>query len=273
MSFNRPPPLPRDRDAQNGRPKLWVEGSQQPRLDPKAFARVSLTLSRRAARPVLIWLAALVGNAARRMAQNQFGPWLAQKGRLGRALPPRTGIASGLVGVAGLLSAAADVAVPPPPVEVAPAFPDLLRPALPRPRRATPRLPDPEPPALQPAPQPAAAPAAVPEAEFDSETLTAIRAMIAELRDPPVVTPRFPGRPTTPPAPQPPPTGGALLQGYVPLEPPEPRPPSQGERLLAASFRAGAWAVGWGTTLLTLPVGTTRALLVHLNGENLREWS
>lgn len=267
MSFNRPTARP-ERSADRDRPSLWVEGSQQPRLDLRAFGRVSLILSRQTARPVLAWLSALTDGGAQRMAANGLGPRLVGLGRLGRALPPRDRVAAGLQGLARLLMSAADVAVPPPPA-VPLTYPDLLEPApqtmARRPRRAAPRLDEPAVAEPAPAPPPPDRPAGT--EDFDAPTLAAIRAMIDEMRE---ATPVAPQRPSA--APAEPPTGRVLLTHGVPLTPPEPRAPGLGERAAAQALHLTAVALAWGVTLVSWPVGAVKAVLIHLDGEDLRTW-
>ncbi len=266
MSFNRPTARP-DRSADRNRPSLWVEGSQQPRLDLRAFGRVSLILSRQTARPVLLWVSDLTSGGAQRMAANALGPRLARLGRVGRALPPRERVAAGLQGVARLLTSAADVAVPPPPV-AAPAHPDLPDPVplnlARRPRRAAPRLDQPDP-GPAPAPPPPDRPAGT--EDFDAPTLAAIRAMIDEMRE---ATPVVPHRPTA--APAEPPTGRVLLTHAIPLTPPEPRAPGIGERAAARAMYLMAVLLAWSVTLMASPVGAVKAVLIHLQGDDLRTW-
>jgi len=273
MSYNRPL-RPADRPAKpSGRPDLWAEGSQKPRFDLLAFARVSLILSRRTARPVLLAVSQFAAGRGGWMADNRLGPRLAASlGQVGRAFPSRDRLAAGLTGIASLAAAAADVAVPPPPVIEKPAYPDLMRgaeslpvPMIRRPRRSE-LLP---PPAAAPDPKPAPPPTPAPATadDFDGPTLAAIRAMIDEMRTPPAVVA------AAAPPPAPPPTGRALLTHAVPLTPPEPRDPTLGEALAGHAFSFGAACVGWGTCALVLPVAMVKATLLHLDGEDLRLWS
>ena len=276
MSYNRPPVLRPERASRNARPQLWVEGSQRPRFALPAFAWVSVALSRRTALPALIWLAGLGSAAAQTMATNRLGPRLAQAGSLGRALPSRKALATGLSGLAALLSAAADVAVPPPPAATPPAFPDILRPS--HPRRAVARLPDPLPaPQLPPrrAPLRLAAPdaVAVPETEFDDRTVHAIRALIHATPEMPLTVPARIVSTDDLPALRLPLTKGDLLIHAVPLHPPEPAPQTVAGMVRSKAFDLGVLAAAWGMTLLVLPIGATRAMILHLNGEDLRTWS
>lgn len=163
---------------------------------------------------------------------------------------------------------AADVAVPPPPA-VPLTYPDLLEPApqtmARRPRRAAPRLDEPAVAEPAPAPPPPDRPAGT--EDFDAPTLAAIRAMIDEMRE---ATPVAPQRPSA--APAEPPTGRVLLTHGVPLTPPEPRAPGLGERAAAQALHLTAVALAWGVTLVSWPVGAVKAVLIHLDGEDLRTW-
>lgn len=271
MSFNRPTSQ-NDRSAAET-PRLWAEG-QQPPFNFLAYARVSLLLSRRAARPVFLGTADLFRVGAERVAENTLGPRFARVGRLGRALPSRDRVAKGLQAGAAFMTASADWAAAPPSVEPPP--------------DNGPDQPD-SPPMLLisrhsrqitfQSSEPVAAPAEPPkpaqvaeEQDFDAPTLAAIRAMIDEMRDPtPVAAPVVPKRPTL--VALPPPSGRALLTHGVPLTPPEPQPASLSERVAARSYLAAAGLLGGGISLLILPIGLVRAALIHMNGEDLRTWS
>jgi len=253
-------------------PELWVEGSQKPRFDLRAFGSVSLALARAAASPALIWSAGMTEAGAARIARNRIGPRLAAMGRVGRALPAREGVSSGFVALAALLSAAADIAVPPPPAPE-PEQPDLFRSALPVhiPRRPQPRLPDPVPsdPVVMEIRDDLAAKS--PDPDTDAPTLAAIRAMIADLRQTDPASPRrIDARAAEPVPPQ---TRSSLLISTVPLTPQEPRPLTLLDRAKTQLFHASAVVLGWTVTVLALPVGATRAAIAHLNGENLRDWA
>lgn len=257
MSFNRPSAPAERSAARRNTPQIWSEGRQQPRFDLRAFARVSVLLSRQKARPVLLATIRLCAGAAERMAENTLGPRFARASRIGRALPAREGVARRLTAIGAFLTAAADLAVPPPPsppAEPEPQAPPLLIARRPRSAELPPPAPD-APPPLRPA-----------EAtDFDAPTLAAIRALIADTHD------VEPARPT--PAPLLPLSGRVLLTRGVPLAPPEPRPPTLAERLAAQAYRVAAGLMAGAVTLVLLPVGLVGAGLIHLRGEDLRDWT
>lgn len=273
MSFNRPS-APTDRpSAKRDAPQIWAEGRQQPRFDLRGFARVGLLLSRQMARPVLLVTTRFCSDAAESMAENTIGPRLARASTLGRALPRRESVARGFTATGALLALAADLAVPPPPAPAAEpqaAAPPLLIARRPRQAerlaelRPTERQADPVPPPPTP---PATRPAGL--ADFDAPTLAAIRALIDDMRVPEPVTPQ---RPAPPPPPQPP-SGRVLLTQGVPLTPPEPKPPTLVERLAGQARRCAAGLIAGTVTLVVLPVGLVKAVLLHLNGNDLRDWS
>jgi hypothetical protein len=227
------------------------------------------------AQPLLLSTARIFIGGAERVAENTLGPRFARESRLGRALPTRKAVAHGLTAVAVLMTAAANLAVPPPPTVELPARPEPNRPVLVvrRPRQAELRLAGPEPVqthspkveltlALRPSDNP----------DLDATTVAAIRALIDEMRN------EHPtGPPATPQRPKAmalsPPSGRVLLTHEVPLTPAEPRPLTLGERLSARSFRLAAGLVAGTVTVLTLPVGLVRAVLTHLHGNDLRTWS
>jgi len=271
MSINRPTARSDRPAVRQGAPRLWSEGSQQPRFALGAFVRVSFLLSRRTARQMLLGTARLLLDGAERMAENTLGPQFARAWRLGRALPARDDVARGLTAMAGFMTVCADVAEAPPPVampEPMPAPVPAPVPLLisPRPRRIA--LPPTDAKSEQPKPHPTPAVLRAADPDFDAPTLAAIRAMIDEMREPPAVAPRRPAPVAVQPA-----SGRALLTHGVPLSPPEPQVPTLTQTLAARSFGLAAGLMAGGVTLLVLPVGLIRATLAHLNGDDLRTWS
>ena len=272
MSFNRPPVRKSRSDVRDAAPRLWAEGRQQPRFDLRGYSRVSLLLSRRMARPVLLGTARFFSEGAERMAENTLGPRFARVSRVGRALPSRGAVARGLESAARFMTVAADIAVPPTPAAepAAPAEPErpLLissRPRLARARAAAPLLPPVETP-----PEPVAVTDI--DSGLDQRTMSAIRALIDETRDLRPAKPVVPRRPA-PALALPPPSGRELLTLAVPLMPPEPRRPTALESLRVRGVHLAATVVAGGVTMMALPVGLVRAVLTHLHGNDLRTWS
>lgn len=270
MSFNRPPTRSASSDASRRPPRIWADGSQNPRFDVAGFARVGLLLSRQAARTVLLTVGWLVSSTAMAMAENTLGPRLAGATRFGRILPARTRVANGLTSVAILMTAAADVAAPPPPIEapVAPQDPARAPTLVSRAERRA---------AFAPAAaisEPAQVPVSVAvenaTPEFDAPTLAAIRAMIEEMR---IATEPVPAQNRAEPVLLPPPSGLAVLMQAIPLSPPEPRRLTFAETLLAQAYDGIAGLVAATVTLLMLPVGMAKAGFAHLRGDDLRDWS
>ncbi len=271
-------------------PRLWVEGQQQPRFDLRGYSRVSLLLSRRMARPLLLGTAQLLHGGAERMADNTLGPRFARASRVGRAMPSRDTLAQGLDAMASFMTVAADLAVPPPEM---PAFPEPLETPQLTNRRArrtsaqetsgeTPVV-DAHEPVMQVMPPTDAAPAepvpardpATPDdtgPDLDAPTLAAIRALIEETRDVRPTRPAAPHRRKAPPPPEPV-SGRVLLTHGVPLAPPEPPLPTFAQILSARALRLAAGLVAGAFTLLTLPVGLVQAVVTHLQGNDLRTWS
>lgn len=127
------------------RPKIWVEGRQQPPFDPRAWARVSLLLTRRALAPVLSRAATATDAFGQRVRSGALRPNLAWLGRAARFVPSHLTVGSLIIGTAALIATARET-VDPTPV-AAPAYPNLIRPDF-APRTALPRLGDPVEPTL-----------------------------------------------------------------------------------------------------------------------------
>ncbi len=267
MFLNRPSAKQRKTSARAGAPSLWVEGSQRPRFDIRAFVRVSLLLSRAAARPVLLNGSSLLVHAAEQMVENTLGPRLSRASRLGRALPSREGVAQAIVATAVLIAKAADLAASPPAAEPEPT-PAPVRPPLLVNRRSYPSA-LPMPPAEPDTPGLKATVATSRDVDydFDAPTLAAIRALIDDMRDPPKVAPK-----RRVPAALPPPSGLVLLSHAVPLSPPERLPRTIPETLADHAFNLASAMLAAVVTLCVMPVGLVKAALAHLNGQDLRSW-
>lgn len=272
MSFNRPPVRKNHPDLREAAPRLRTRRRRQPRFDLCGYSRVSLLLSRRMARPVLLGTARIFTDGAERMAENTLGPRFARVSRVGRALPSREAVAQGLESAARFMTVAADIAVPPTPAAepAAPAEPErpLLisgRPRLARTRAAAPLLPP-----VETRPEPVAV--ANIDTGLEQQTISTIRALVDETRDLHPAKPVVPRRPA-PALALPPPSGRELLTLAVPLTPPEPRRVTAFESLRAKGVHLAATMLAGGVTMLALPVGLVRAILKHLHGNDLRTWS
>ncbi len=279
MSFNRPSAPTKASGDTRDAPRIWSEGRQKPPFDLRAFVRVGVRLSRQLARPALLATTRILANAAEGVAENTLGPRLARASPLGRALPPRDGVARGLTATGALMTAAADLAVPPvptPPADPEPVPPPLLivrRPRQAELRQAPLRQAEPAPAPMAPHP---AAPRPAETADFDAPTLAAIRALIDEMRqpDPVVPTPLAPvSAPPPAPAALPAPSGRLLLTHAVPLTPPEPSPLTLTATLRSLCYRMTAGLLAGAVTLGLLPVGLVKAGRIHLDGDDLRNWS
>lgn len=306
MSSPRPRPDPSSASPPD-RPPIWVNGQQRPSFDFKAYGAYSLIATRAALGPALNRASnATQGLQARLLA----GAFPINTERLGKAaayLPTRSGIAATVGGIAATLKDAAEVVQPPPPpVESLAAYdalwrarkvpasgrlrgvdldavqsdPDLralrddapLRPTRPvRPVLVhTSPAPTPEPvPAAGPLPvvevEPLITKAAEPEPE--QATLLAIRSMLSD----PIPEPE----PVPLPAPQPQPAPYSPASAAKATPPATPRIrkplPAWTKPIFGALRRGAAFAIGWGLTVVAMPIGLTKAAIAHFEGRDLRD--
>jgi len=245
---NGPKPRPTGPAASDpsSRPKLWVEGSQQPKFELRAWGRVSLTMTRRRLAPAMTAGAGWTDAFAQRILRGELRPNLAWTGRAQRFIPSHQAVGAAVLGCAHMLSAAREIVQPTPPPAEAVAYPNLIRPDFSEGPRATRRRLAETAPASSPA-DPATQPPPP-----DQSTLRTIRAVIG-----------------TPDAP-----ADALPSQQ---ESPEPLPPRLTQRARSAVsgliWRAGAVTLAWGLTALIFPIGGIHAALFHLNGGDLRDWT
>ena len=248
------------------RPPIWATGKQRPRLDPRAFLRVSLSSTRDWLAPRLRTGAARMDALSHRVAEGDFAPLAARLGRGARLVPGRLGSARMARGAADLLALAAATAEGPAPVaplpfrgwngtEIAPPPPVAIPVATPI---ATTHAPSPKPAATaerprRPAPLPMP-PREVPGA--DRDTLEAIRSVIHLSEVAP--TRRAPRADRI--APPVPPRGAGALPEL------EPAPPE----LPGAVKRTAGQVLGYALIGLAMPVGLAHATFATLKGEDLR---
>lgn len=193
------------------RPPIWAEGSQRPKFDVLAFARVADDIARRDLAPV-------VSDAATRTAalghRVLAGEWRVTAAWGQRILPSHRRVGAAIMGAQGVLVGAASLLAPP--EDATPAtYATLVRTA-------------PPPPAVEPT--------------FAEPTLQAIRSALRDVPHDAGAQPQNPGPATTGA------TGGWLH--------------------LAAS-----WVLLRAMMLVALPVGAVKAVLYHLDGGDLRDWS
>ena len=245
------PPGPSGPD-QEIRPKIWVEGRQQPKFNLGAWARVSLTITRRNLGPLMDAGAARTHRFGQSVLQGERRPDLAWLGRAAKAVPSHQSVGALVTGAAQLLADGREIVLPAPVPEDPIAYPHLIRPDFAQHSDAPARVPRPRLADVPPR-QPAAAPG-------DEPTLGRIRALITETGGSTVRS----GRRAT---------DAALPE----LQPQQPAPPGPLQRLHHATaaliWRGAAAALAWGLTVLCLPYGGVKAALFHFDGGDLRDFT
>ena len=217
------------------RPQIWVDGHQRPRFNVRAFAAVSLAIARRDLAPEIADAVLRLDQFGHSVARGERRFPVAWAGRAARVVPGHQRVGGWILGLAALFQGAHDLLSP-----------------IPEPALAYPNL--------GPTPHPPKAPLAkiaaiVPRHPRSEPTLHAIRSAIQ-------ASPHDFGHETPPPrqtvrAPGPDPVAA------VPLT-----------RRAKAAMGALACRVLLGVLVaFALPAGMLRALLFHLNGGDLVDWS
>ena len=219
-------------DEKTAQPRIWAEGQQNPPFDLRAFLRVSHAMARRSLAPRLTQSAAALDGLALRV---DAGEWRVDTTRLGRAaalVPSTHRIAAGVTALARTCDLASTLVLPAPPPDQPLAYPNLTR--------------SPAAPHLIPLPRRPTRPDRA-EPTADAPTLHAIRSIITAQPDPIAA----PLRPTAP----------------------QPAARSNPARIARAGLqRSAATVLSWLTIALFFPGAATAALLLHLNGDDLRTW-
>lgn len=235
------PPDP-DQPTPKPRPPIWAEGRQAPPFNAAAFTRVALVLARRSLAPVLMRAA---GGLAASGDQWHSGARRVDCSRLGRAaalIPSHRATGAALLWSAELARTASALVLPPPDEPEPLAYPDLMAPKTPRPRPQRPVRPA----RAQPRdPVQTAAP--------DAPMLASIRDMLADSAAAGSNVIHLHPRVDSPPPPAPAPVA----------EPPA--RPRLSHRLLSPVL--GYALIG----LFAIPAAF-RALMLHLDGNDLRSW-
>ena len=266
---NSRPTGPNEADP-TARPQIWVEGRQQPRFNLRAWAAVSLTMTRRKLAPDMSAGVARIDGFGQTILSGALRPNLAWAGRAEKLIPSHQNVGHWVTAAARLLAAAREIVLPSPQPAEPIAYPNLIRPnftagpARPvrplRPQSARPA-------AFAAMPEPPDAtgrlPVSLRHPQPDEPTLRAIRSLIDDTE------PTGPARPAKFHAPD-----NAAKPGF---ERPEPAAPARLHRARAAVagliWRAAAHVLAWGLTALIFPVGGINAVLFHLDGGDLHDWS
>ena len=240
-----PPPSHHDPDLHAPRPQppIWVEGRQSPAFALGAWLTVSRVLARRRLGPALAQTAAALDGAGNRWRSGALRVDCARLGRVAAGIPSHQTIGRGILWLAQLTRDTGQIVLPGPEPAVPLAYPDLLSPRsdpAPRPQRPTRRL------ALRAADSPA------PEAPI----LRSIRGLLAE-------TARDADR-------------GAVvvpLHRRVDPAPQDARPQTAAASGIAWLLRRALSPVlAFVLLSMFLIPGAISAVLLHLNGTDLRNW-
>jgi hypothetical protein len=240
------------------RPQIWVEGRQQPRFDFRAWAGVSLTMTRRKLGPAMSAAAARIDGFGQSVLRGEHVPNLAWAGRAQRLIPSHESVGGLVTGAAQLLAEAREVVLPAPKPAEPIAYPNLIRPNFAgRPAR----WPLPQPVAMAGEPETIAPPPPL-QAQGEESTLRAIRSVIVEpgATTAPAVAPRLPKEASLPELARPEPAARTVAQ-------------KARDRSSALLRRTAALVLAWGLTALVFPLGGVKAALFHLDGGDLRDWS
>ena len=237
---------------QEVRPKIWVEGRQQPKFAFAPWARVSLTITRRNLGPLMDGGAARTLRFGQSVLHGERRPDLSWMGRAAKVVPSHQSVGAFVTGSAHLLTAAREIVLPAPVPENPIAYSNLIRPDFAQHHDAPARLPRPrlaDIPAIKPAP-----------AQADETTLRSIRALIAD-------TDGATAKPSR----------RAKDAALPKLQPQEPAPPGPLKRLGQATtgliWHGTVATLAWGLTVLCLPYGGVKAALFHFDGGDLRDWT
>jgi len=247
--------------SRRSKPAIWTAGEQRPRLDLRAFLRVTLSHARRVSARGLASLAAALGRFAVRVFAGEVRLPEARLGRAGQMLPPHRRVGRTLDGTARLMAEAARRAVGSEPVEPlafrgwnadsagiveAPVVTVTVAPPPPPVSLAPP----PPPPAPRPKPEPTEAGAE----DIDRATLEAIRTLIHATE----IEPKRPGK--TKAKVEPPPPRSTHLPDLAPMEPAPP----------GLAFHAAGAALGLLAVATVWPVSLLRSAWMAARGTDLR---
>ena len=225
------------------RPKIWIEGRQRPRFDLKAYAATAYGMAKRDLPPEMLDAEGHLRGFGQRVVNGDLRPKLAWAGRLQRAVPSHQRVGGWLLGLADLIADSRALLVPVESADAELAYPNLIRgqqalsPLRPRPVAGL-RVVKSQKPAVEP-------------------TLHAIRSAIG----------------TTP--------HDASLDArgrLPPLTAADPQPARGNGKGLVANLQQSLWRAACRALLgilmgFAIPGGAVKALLYHLDGGDLADWS
>lgn len=230
------------------RPQIWIDGQQRPRFNVAAYAATSLGMAKRDLAPEIADAAQRLDQFAQRVLAGQVRVNTTRLGRLERLVPSHRRVGSWVLALARALHGALAVLNPAAAPPDALAYPDLTR------RRPT-AAPNPmRPNAVAPVPVPQILPTVEP-------TLHAIRSILHTA--PQDLAPATP-----------------LAQPDLPHDRTEPPSGPIGRAQTWVGHWVGHWVWQQSVRALlavllafALPAGLIRALLYHLDGGDLADWS
>ena len=220
------------------RPKIWIDGRQRPRFNLRAFGATSLGMARRGLLPEMVEAEARLAAFGQRVMAGEVSVRLDWAGRAGRVLPSHQRVGGWMSGLAGMFAGARALLVGPVEVQGDLAYPDLIGgPGSPVRLRAVVKAP------ANPLPR-----------AMEEPTLHAIRSAIG--------TAAQGGRPDQRGA------GHAAL----PVKDAD-AAGGMSQHLTRPLWRAGCWAMLGILLAFALPGGAIKAMLFHLDGGDLADWT
>lgn len=239
-------------DPEEPRPSIWAEGHQHPPFQPRAFALASVLYARESLSGLLARCAGTASDFGQTVGSGRWRVPENRLGRTGRLLPSVRMTSGAILGGAEVLARAARVALPA--LDDAPRMTSIFdAPVALRQGKA------PEAPAASPASgsSPVPSPAFQTVASAGDPDLQAIRALM----DAATAAPARPARPIMP-----------KIDAVAVAAPASVLPvvagPGWRRDWLADT---AAQLLGYGLLVVSVPWGMGRALLAHLNGEDLRK--
>lgn len=216
------------------RPKIWIEGRQRPRFDLKAYAATSFGMAKRDLAPEMLEAGLRLRGLGQRVANGELRANLKWTGRLQRVLPSHQRVSGWILGLADLFAESRIRLDPAEADDAELAYPHLIR-----------RVTDPAP--------------ITPGKSTDEPTLHAIRSAIS-------LVPHYAG-----------PEGRQRGTGTRTI-PAEPAADACDKAGLVAVLKqwlrsVQCWVLLSVLITFALPSGAIKAMLFHLNGGDLGDWT
>ena len=234
-------------DAQNAeRPEIWIEGRQRPRFDLRAYAATALGMAKRDLPPEILDAEGRLRGFGQRVVTGELRPDLAWMGRLQNAVPSHQRVGGWLLGLASLFADTRALLLPGEEKDAVLAHPNLLRG-----RVSLSEVKPSRPPEIPGAQRPRST---------VEPTLHAIRSAIGPTPHDASLEVR--GRQPHPHAAGPHVKAGKAGDGKATVG-----------FLKKTLWRAACWSLLGILMGFAIPGGAVRALLYHLDGGDLADWS